>query len=132
MMDFIETKKTVIQKKCKIFGEIISNDDVILYGEVKGNINCENDVIVGGVIVGNVEANELHVYGNKENFGKEGSVFGDVHINSCVTNGKIKGDCFIKEDMLVGHDATVIGEINAGNIDIKKGAIIRGNINTNR
>ena len=131
-MDFVEEKKTMIQRKCKVFGEIISNDDVVLYGEVKGNITCENDVIAGGVLVGNVEANELHVYGSKENGGKEGSVFGDVRVRNCVTNGKIKGDCFVKEDMLIGNDATVIGEINAGNVEIKKGAAVRGNLNINR
>lgn len=131
MMNETANNKTIIARKCKIVGEISVNDDLLVYGEVKGNVNCVNDMVVGGSVEGDVEARELRVHGKAENNGKAGAIYGQVAVANCIVNGKIEGDCHIEGDMIVGSTAELIGEINAGSIEIQKGAALKGSLNIN-
>lgn len=72
MMNETANNKTIIARKCKIVGEISANDDLLVYGEVKGNVNCVNDMVVGGSVEGDVEARELVSMERRRTMGKPG------------------------------------------------------------
>ncbi len=133
-----EEKVTIIGKGTVIQGDLKIKGDLEMYGEVIGNIDCEAHVSLSGVVRGNILCQSANfdggiVTGNiqttdKVFFGEKTEVFGEVKANIAEVLGKIKGDCQVTSDLLVKGSGAVIGDINAGNIMIEKGAVIQGNI----
>lgn len=60
------SRYSIISKKSTIQGDIFSDQNIVILGKFKGNINCKNTVISleGSFIDGRIETNNIIIYGN--------------------------------------------------------------------
>ena len=90
----------------KVEGTICGSADVVIYGEVKGEINTESTVTIA----------------------KGGKVEGDIHAINIVIDGEFNGKVLGKESIQVSPNAKAKGELKAPVIMIERGAQFSGNI----
>lgn len=89
----------------KINGDIQTDSNIRIDGEIIGNVNCSGKVVIGetGLIKGNLNCSEADIEGNIE---------GDLNVDS----------------LLVLHEKSKIsGNIHTSKIEIHQGAIFLGN-----
>ncbi|HJW13670.1 MAG TPA: polymer-forming cytoskeletal protein [Thermoanaerobaculia bacterium] len=100
------SSKTVIGSGSRVVGDLISDEDVMLDGQVEGKVRAERSVTVG----------------------TGGELDGDVHAKSVVISGKIKGQIFASERAELTATAVVHGSVQAPKIIIAEGAHLQGNV----
>jgi cytoskeletal protein CcmA (bactofilin family) len=95
----------VIGAKTTIKGEIIGDEDVLVEGNVEGQIRVTRDLRVapGGVVKATVEAQSL------------------------IVSGEIVGDCQATTRVEIQATGRLTGNIRAPKIVIAEGAMFRGN-----
>ncbi|NVB36841.1 polymer-forming cytoskeletal protein [Pseudenhygromyxa sp. WMMC2535] len=97
---------TVIGSTIVIDGEISGEEDLTIFGTVKGQISLRENIVVEreGVVEANVETATITVHG---------SVTGDIHATD---RAELRADC------------RVVGDIHAPRILIADGASFKGNV----
>jgi cytoskeletal protein CcmA (bactofilin family) len=98
---------SVISKGLKIKGEISGSTDLEIYGNFDGTITLESNNV------------------NIENSAK---VKADIKAKTIRVNGEITGNLTAIEKILVTSKGSVIGDLNAGKVEIQDGANFDGNI----
>lgn len=130
--------QTIIQDGVEIFGDIVSNDNMTIYGNIKGDVLCEGTLRVHGwiqgtvtcadgdfdqaIILGNVHCSDLLKVSNTS------SINGNVETLNLLSGGKIKGDTLVYESAKFNNTAAVVGNVQSRDIEIERGAIVQGNI----
>lgn len=91
----------------KVIGELITDSNIRIDGEVHGNITCAGKVVIGesAYIKGNLTCNEADV------------------------EGKIEGDIQVDVLLVLREKSKIVGNINTTKIEINQGAIFLGNCN---
>lgn len=107
----------------EVIGDVLCEAHVTLDGEIKGNVQCQSGTFKGGFITGNVSSKEDIQIGNKT------EVFGDIESNSADVLGKVKGNCVLHSDIIIRESGAILGNIDAKDITIEKGATVQGSIN---
>ena len=90
----------------KVEGTICGSADVVIYGEVKGEINTESTVTIA----------------------KGGKVEGNIHAINVIIDGEFNGEVLGKESIQVSPNAKATGELKAPAIMIERGAQFSGGI----
>jgi cytoskeletal protein CcmA (bactofilin family) len=90
----------------KVEGTICGSADVVIYGEVKGEINTESTVTIA----------------------KGGKVEGNIHAVNVVIDGEFNGEVLGKESIQVSPNAKAKGNLKAPAIMIERGAQFSGGI----
>lgn len=100
-----EIDDTIIGKSIKIEGDLVSNGNIIVEGEVVGSLKTERSLQVGdrARVVANVQAAEATV------------------------SGEIKGNVEVKGKLELTDSAKIFGDIKASILSIAAGAILNGN-----
>jgi len=95
----------LIGKGTVITGEIKSEGDIRIDGELNGNISCNGRVVIGDT----------------------GRVTGEIICKNCEVAGFVKGK--IKTEQLVNlkSTSTVLGEISTDKLSIEPGSVFSGN-----
>jgi cytoskeletal protein CcmA (bactofilin family) len=95
----------VIGAKTTIKGEITGDEDLVIEGNVEGQIRVTRDlrVALGGVVKANLEA------------------------QSCIVSGEVVGDCQATTRVEIQATGRLTGNIRAPKIVIAEGAMFRGN-----
>ena len=95
----------VIGAKTVIKGEITGDEDLVIEGNVEGQIRVTRDlrVALGGVVKANLEA------------------------QSCIVSGEVVGDCQATTRVEIQATGRLTGNIRAPKIVIAEGAMFRGN-----
>jgi cytoskeletal protein CcmA (bactofilin family) len=96
----------VIGSGSKLIGDLISDEDVMLDGQVEGKIRAERMVTVGS----------------------GGEVEGDVQARSVIVGGKVRGQILASERAELSSTAVVHGSVQAPKIIIAEGAHLQGNV----
>ena len=73
------TVSSILGPKLTIDGDIHVDGDLLIYGEVNGNIECKGMV----------------------NSAKGSNVKGDIHAKSASVNGKVAGDLFVDNNVIL-------------------------------
>jgi len=94
---------TQITPNMTIKGDIIANDDLLIDGQVYGNVTTSANISASSLIFGDVKG---------ENIG--------------LSSARVKGNISLDGNLLVGEKTIVIGDINAGNIKVS--GKIKGNL----
>jgi len=127
---------TYITAKTKIRGDIETEGDIDLIGEVTGTVTCAGKLIAGGIIHGNVKAGEL--YANQARIEGEVRADGDIKVGigtvilgnifgtSAVIAGAVQGDIDVNGPVIVDSSAVIVGNIKSKSVQINNGAIIEG------
>lgn len=130
--------KTVIASGTVINGDIISQGNLELSGEVLGNIKVDGELKIWGRVEGNIEVNSLDVLGGKVkgnilsvghvNLDTDTIIAGNINASSLLLDGKLKGDVDIEGAVTIGSTGVQIGRITAKQLSIGQGAKLNSTI----
>ena len=105
-----------------IEGDIICNRHLTITGQIKGNIQCDTIDIDAAVIKGDIRCiSNLKISAHS-------SIEGNIEAGELLSGGHIKGDIHASGGATFSEQAAVSGNIRAKDIEIRRGAIIQGNI----
>lgn len=130
---------TIVGKGARITGTIEVAGDLVIQGEVQGDITCQNKISVTGVIDGNITTCDIDL----DNAIITGDIncTGDLHLSETATvsgnceamnvvcGGRIKGDVNAAESATFEEKAALVGNLSARDIEIQKGAVLQGSVN---
>ncbi len=94
----------LIGKGTVITGDIKSEGDIRIDGELKGNITCTGRVVVGDT----------------------GKVTGEIICKNCEVAGYVDGKVKIDQLITLKATSTVVGEINTDKLSIEPGSVFTG------
>ena len=89
----------------KIEGTITAQNDIRIDGTVDGILNCSGKLIIGS----------------------DGRVEGQATCQNAVIEGHFQGTLIVNDVLDVRENATVVGEIKTGKLNIQNGATFNGN-----
>lgn len=101
-----EEAGTIIGRNSKIEGKLKAKEDVIIEGNINGNVRVEKDFTIS----------------------PDGNVKATVHANSVCIKGKMLGDIVAKSRVEILPSGSLEGNIKAPAIMISEGAFFRGNV----
>ncbi len=101
----VKKTETIIGKSIKVKGNFHGQGNIIIDGEVEGDIKTDGDLFAGenSVILANIIAKNANI------------------------SGKIKGNIKVSGYLEVSAKANIKGDISAKELSVAKGAIINGN-----
>jgi cytoskeletal protein CcmA (bactofilin family) len=94
----------LIAKGTRITGDIVSDGDVRIDGEVLGNLDTKGRLVIG----------------------VSGRLDGEIRCKSCEIAGTQKGSLFITEMLSLKASSSVTGDILTGKLSIEPGAYFAG------
>lgn len=94
----------LIAKGTRITGDIVSDGDVRIDGEVLGNLDTKGRLVIG----------------------VSGRLDGEIRCKSCEIAGTQKGSLFIAELLSLKASSSVTGDIMTGKLSIEPGAYFAG------
>jgi cytoskeletal protein CcmA (bactofilin family) len=100
------SSKTVIGSGSRVVGDLISDEDILLEGQIEGKVRGERSVTIGA----------------------GGDLEGDVAAKSIVVGGKVRGQIVATERAELASTAVVHGSVQAPKIIIAEGAHLQGNV----
>ena len=116
----IESDLTTSVSRNTIFtGDIVSEDNVEIFGEVKGCVTSRAIAKIHGKVDGDVTCG---VFGNDTN------VNGNVIATVVTVSGQINGNIKAAESVSVSSTGAVYGDISTPEIEVSKGAIVFGSV----
>jgi cytoskeletal protein CcmA (bactofilin family) len=97
---------TILSKGVKLSGNIETNSDVLIEGEIQGAVSSNGKVIVtaDAFVNGNIIANSLELF------------------------GKCLGEIFVQRSVVMGNTSFYQGEVTCESIEIQKGAKFTGEV----
>ncbi len=130
--------KAVIPPDMVITGNIISSSDIMIFGKVVGDVQCDGNISLLGSIEGNVSTGSLTIHRGtlmgdvevRENavLEQEAVLKGNLIAQSVRTNAGSEGDLLASGSVELQADALVQGDITAGRLSVANGARIRGRV----
>lgn len=127
-----------ISKGTAIRGDIISDRDIELCGNLNGSVKTKGSLRITGSLIGDASAKEMtlltsEVRGNMTcateiTIDDASVVYGNVQADSIILNGKIRGNIKVKKGAILQDNAVLWGNLEAGSISIDQGAKLEGEI----
>jgi cytoskeletal protein CcmA (bactofilin family) len=94
----------IISESTLIKGDIISNGDIRIDGELIGNIEAKGRLVIGPT----------------------GKVEGEINCNNIEVSGYIKGKLIVSELITMKASAKIYGDITAGKLSVEPGSLFTG------
>jgi len=88
--------------------------------KVKGDFNCQGNIIVEGEVQGNLKTN-----GNLE-VGNKAKITANVEAKEAKIGGEVAGNVKIKGFLDITGTAKIFGDLEAASLSIERGAIFNG------
>lgn len=114
------------QDNVEIFGEVegsVTSAAVVkIHGKVHGDVSCGVLIASNATIVGNIDCEKSAVFGNDTN------VNGNVTATVVTVSGQINGNINASESVSVSSSGTIYGDIATPEIEVSKGAIVFGSV----
>ena len=115
---FIEDTHTEIQSNINTASSLMIGEGVTITGTIK----ADNEVTIQGTIDGDVDCHTLIV-------SKTGNIKGNVKTEIMHVEGIVEGEININDLLHIKSDGSVTGKVFYGNIQIKEGGKLIGEIN---
>ena len=119
-------------------GTVTSSGDILVDGEVKGEIVSEGKVSIHKMGDMTISAHDLELLGasikgditvkGEVIVDKESAVQGNIRSSSIICGGSVMGNLAASESISLGDHAKVVGNINAPIAEINPGARVRGQL----
>lgn len=90
---------------------------------IKGEVSGEEDLLVQGRIEGKVE-----VKGRGVTVGKSGKVSADIYARTIRVEGRVRGDLFGDQEVVIEADGDVEGNLVAPSVRLENGSRFKGSI----
>ncbi|MFW0862693.1 MAG: bactofilin family protein [Candidatus Komeilibacteria bacterium] len=100
----IKSAETIIGPSVRVEGDFISDNDIIIDGEVVGNISTANNLRIGrgAVVKAKIDAKNAYIA------------------------GKVTGNVTVKDKLKITDSATIKGNVTAKLLDVEQGASLVG------
>jgi len=95
----------LVSNGTQITGDIITDGDIRMDGELKGNINARGRLVVGA----------------------NGKIEGEINCNNVEVSGEVKGKITARELLNMKSSSRINGEIITGKLAVEPGAAFTGN-----
>lgn len=102
-----EISSSFIGKKMKIEGEIYSEEDLIIEGQVKGTIEANKTLTIG----------------------RDGDVIADIHACVVKISGRVRGNITASDKVAILVEGRFNGNIKSPKLVVAEGAILIGDVN---
>ena len=132
------SESTIISEGTIIEGSIITKANLIIQGDVNGDVESEKDIEIIGHIMGNVKGNNTtflkgSINGNVSGpkmftMTKESKVTGDISCQELECDGSITGNVNASNSVYLGANSMIKGNVTAKSISVKEGAQIKGSL----
>lgn len=129
---------TSISRNAEVVGNIVTSDNLEVYGSIEGNINSEALVKVYGTVNGQISCATLIASGAKitgditcnELVEVRGStdIEGDIFCNSAIVSGNLLGNITAEHSTSLSETAVVSGNISTPEFEVAKGAVLNGSV----
>lgn len=138
-MNQMPSKVAVITEDMIVNGDMASQSDLNIFGQVTGSIACRGDVLVMGRVTGDVSGMNVRVEGEvngnltvdkRVDVGAGGRIKGDITATNVLSEGISEGDIKAEETIQLGGSAVVIGKVYARAFAVTQGAKIKGMMTT--
>ncbi|MBA4318157.1 MAG: hypothetical protein C0412_07130 [Flavobacterium sp.] len=107
----------MFDKKTKSYTELLGKTNRIVEGTtIKGDIISQADFRLDGELIGNFQSKGKIV------IGPAGSVTGDIICKNADIEGKFNGKIQVAEILNVKHKASIYGEVTVGRLSVEPGA----------
>lgn len=107
----------MFDKKTKSYTELLGKTNRIVEGTtIKGDIISQADFRLDGELIGNFQSKGKIV------IGPAGSVTGDIICKNADIEGKFNGKIKVAEILNVKHKASIYGEVVCGKLSVEPGA----------
>lgn len=107
----------MFDKKTKSYTELLGKTNRIVEGTtIKGDIISQADFRLDGELIGNFQSKGKIV------IGPAGSVTGDIICKNADIEGKFNGKIQVAEILNVKHKAVIHGEVTVGKLSVEPGA----------
>jgi cytoskeletal protein CcmA (bactofilin family) len=107
----------MFEKKTKSYTDLLGKTNRIVEGTIlKGDIISQADFRLDGELIGNFQSKGKIV------IGPAGSVIGDIICKNADIEGKFKGKIEVLEILNVKHKASIYGEVICGKLSVEPGA----------
>jgi cytoskeletal protein CcmA (bactofilin family) len=107
----------MFDKKPKSYTELLGKTNRIVEGTtIKGDIISQADFRLDGELIGNFQSKGKIV------IGPAGSVTGDIICRNADIEGKFNGKIHVAEILNVKHKASIYGEVVCGKLSVEPGA----------
>ena len=140
IIEFSDADSTHISTSMVINGELKSEDNVRVEGQIYGNISTAANLVSTNLIVGDIKAVNANLLCSRTrgNVALEGCLdvgtgsilVGDVSADSIKVSGKIKGNLDVKRSIKLSSEALISGDITSDDICAEPGSRINGTIKT--
>lgn len=131
----------VIPAGMVITGNITTQSDMRIEGNIVGDITCEGNILLFGSIDGNVNANNITFHkGTMKGdvvvkadavLEEESSLKGNLTAVNVLSNAKSQGQIFASGTVELQNQAFVHGDITAATFSVTSGAKIKGAVTIN-
>jgi len=89
----------------------------------RGELSADEDLVIEGMIEGTIAHHNKNI-----TIGKQGRVIADIHANSVVVEGELKGDIHSDGLVSLADGASVTGNIYCARVVLQEGAWFSGKI----
>lgn len=134
----MEDKKTYFAPGTVFEGTVTTPGDVLVDGEVKGEIISEGKVSIHKMGDASISAHDLELLGaaikgditvrGEVTVDEQSSVLGNIRSASVVCAGSVEGNLTASEYVDLKSNSKVIGNISAPSMDMGNGALVRGQL----
>ncbi len=138
-MNQVSSKVAVITEDMIVNGDITTQSDLNIFGQVTGSIACRGDVLVMGRVTGDLSGMNVRVEGEvngnltvdkRVDVGPGGRILGDITASSVFSEGISEGDIKAEDTIHLGGSSVVTGKVYAKAFAIIQGARIKGMMTT--
>jgi cytoskeletal protein CcmA (bactofilin family) len=95
--------------------------------KIKGEITGREDLLIDGEVHGQIRISDARV-----TIGSNGRLTANVEAREIMVRGKVKGDLHARDRVQIGPSGGVIGDVVTRFLSVEEGAEIRGNVDTTR
>ena len=135
----VNDTEALISSDMKINGNVQTNSNMKVLGEIKGDVSCDGDIVLKGNIQGDVKVANLTIEngtltGNVTAIGNvtigEGAVLkGNMTAKNVYSNGAIEGEIQAAEKVELQESALIKGDVAAKYFSVVRGAKVKGVVN---
>lgn len=93
---------------------------------IKGNLTSEEDLLMEGRLEGKIEIRQHSI-----TVGKKGQIKADIYGKVITVEGKVEGNLYGEEQLIVRQSGTVRGNIIAPRVILEDGSNFKGSIDMN-
>lgn len=129
-------ESSIISKGTVIHGSIQSIANLVIQGDIVGDVQCNGKIRLTGTVQGDIIAESLeieggHVIGNlsveqKIILDESSGVNGDISAINMLIAGKVKGNLFAAQSVSLLNSAHIMGDVISNQVQIDMGAILSG------